>query len=476
MPVVKLLEGWSLRWYQEPVWDYLDDGGKRAICIWHRRAGKDDVALRWASVSMIRRPATYWHMLPLKEQARTAIWSAINPHTGIRRVDEAFPDALFDKRETDMMVICKANGATWQVKGSDNFGSGIGSPPAGVTFSEWALADPNAWSFISPILVENDGWALFITTPRGHNHAERMFNFAMSEQGKADGWFAERLPVNVTGLIGDDVIRKELYEKAAMMGSMKEAIALIDQEYYCSFNAAIPGSYYGDVLDEAERATPPRITAVPHEPNLPVIAGFDLGHADSTAIWWAQMVGLQPRLIDYYEQSGVSEVAFYADVLNGCAKNGVDAKDNRRRAQYHYGQRGILLPHDAAHERLGMTKSIKRQFDDFGFSTKIVPRADIDPGIRATRTLLGKAWIDRTNCSRGIDCLKNYHRVKDEARNAYVERPEHDWSSHGADALRTLAMGWDDAIRPERILMPTGQQRRAALQSRPFDPWRLPSR
>ena len=106
---VSLFGGWKCRPRQDRLWNYLNNGGKRAVAVWHRRYGKDDVALRWAALSMLRRPASYWHLLPMKDQARTAIWEAINPHTGIRRIDEAFPNELFEKRETDMLIKCKAN-------------------------------------------------------------------------------------------------------------------------------------------------------------------------------------------------------------------------------------------------------------------------------------------------------------------------------------------------------------------------------
>src|SRR3984957_14738208 len=93
-PKIRIPNHWAPRDYQMNVWRYLERGGKRAICVWHRRAGKDDVCLHWAAASMIDKPATYWHMLPAYSQGRKAIWSAVNPHTGKRRIDEAFPHEL----------------------------------------------------------------------------------------------------------------------------------------------------------------------------------------------------------------------------------------------------------------------------------------------------------------------------------------------------------------------------------------------
>jgi len=115
----------------------------------------------WAALAASQRTGTYWHLLPEASQGRKAIWDAVNPHTGKRRIDEAFPPRLRPTRHNDEMKIELGNGSVWQVAGSDNYNSLVGSSPIGVVFSEWALADPNAWAFLRPILLENNGWALF---------------------------------------------------------------------------------------------------------------------------------------------------------------------------------------------------------------------------------------------------------------------------------------------------------------------------
>jgi hypothetical protein len=454
---VGLLENWNLRDYQLPLWDYLRGGGKRAVPVWHRRAGKDEVFFAHTALSMLERPGGYWHMLPMANQARTAIWEAVNPHTGIRRVDEFFPDALFKKRETDMMIHCKVNASTWQVKGSDNYGAGVGSPPVGVVFSEYSQADPMAWAYISPILVENGGWAGFPSTPRGHNHLERMLQVARGEPG----WFGEVLTTDDTHVIGNEALLEDLRQKQIEHGEV-EGKALWMQEWHCSFNAAIPGAYYGDAIEQAEKDG--RIGVVPYEPSLPVIAAFDLGHADATAIWFAQNVGMQLRVIDYYEMSGVSDLGHYAQVL-------------RERGYRYASPRAIILPHDAAQERLGQAKSVAAQFEAFGYLGKVLPQTDVEPGIRAGRQLLQKAYIDSAKCARGLDCLRNYHRRRDDVRKAYIDAPVHDWSSHGADAWRYLAIGWEPSVRPE--MQYAREQNRASARQRamqPRDPWSLSTR
>ena len=94
MKQIFLPNNWQPRWYQRPLWDFLENGGKRAIEIAHRRWGKDDVVLHRTAIAAHERVATYWHCLPEYEQARKAIWNAVNPHTGKRRIDEAFTPEL----------------------------------------------------------------------------------------------------------------------------------------------------------------------------------------------------------------------------------------------------------------------------------------------------------------------------------------------------------------------------------------------
>ena len=251
------------------VWRYLERGGKRAICIWHRRAGKDDVCLHWAASSMIDKPATYWHMLPAYSQGRKAIWTAVNPHTGKRRIDEAFPHELRANTNEQEMFIRLKNGATWQVLGSDRYDAAVGSPPYGITFSEWALSNPAAWAYLAPIVIENGGWALFITTARGRNHAKSMLDMAQTR----DDWFSEVLPVNVTGAMSEEAVEQQRVEYTGIFGK-EAADALIDQEYYCSFEAAILGAYWGKEMLLAEQQG--RICDVPVNPGS---AGPDgLGH------------------------------------------------------------------------------------------------------------------------------------------------------------------------------------------------------
>lgn len=408
---LKLPNGWVPRPYQRALWDYLENGGKRAVAVWHRRAGKDDIGLHFSAVQAHLRIGNYWHMLPEAAQARKAIWEAINPHTGKRRIDEAFPPEVRAGQRDDEMIIRFISGSTWQIVGSDNYNSLIGSPPIGVVFSEFAVAKPQAWDFIRPILAENGGWALFIYTARGRNHGADLFEMAQ----KNPSWFAQRLTVDDTGVLSRDVIDEE--RRSGMSEEM------IRQEYYCSFDAAVVGSYYGELMNKA--ADDNRIGAVPYDPGALVTTGWDLGYGDDTAIWFAQIVGAEPRIIDYYENRGQA-FAHYAKIV--------------KEKPYVYAKH--LLPHDGAHgELLAGTTIVKEATALLGHNVEVLPRIGVDDGINAARTLIGRCRFDADKCAQGIKALRLYRRKWNEERKAFDDRPLHDWTSHAADGFRYLSLG-----------------------------------
>ena len=429
MPTVRLPHNWQPRDYQRKLWAYLENGGKRAAACWHRRAGKDDVCLHWAATAAMRRVGGYWHMLPQQEQARKAIWDAINPHTGIRRIEEAFPLQIRAATNATEMKITLKNGSIWQLVGSDNFNSLVGSPPVGVVFSEWSLADPQAWAYMRPILLENDGWALFIFTPRGRNHAHKTLETARKEPG----WFGETLTVAQTKRFTAEQLESEHRELVEQYGQ-EFGEAAFQQEYYCSFDAAIVGAYYAKLLQIAE--TENRITSVPREPGVVVHTAWDLGIGDQTAIWFCQVVGREVRLIDYYEASGVG-LEHYAKVL--------------KEKPYVYGEH--ILPHDAEPQQLNADgKSIWETLKGFGIKGRILPKTSVDDGINAARLLIPKCWFDRVKCERGLEALRQYRTDFDDKLKAFRPRPLHDWTSHAADAFRYLAQGLPGADAKPKAL------------------------
>ena len=408
MAEVTLPNAWQPRAHQRRLWDYLEGGGRRAVAVWHRRAGKDSTAINWTAVAAHQRIGTYWHMLPTATQGRMVVWEGRDGH-GRRLIDQAFPPSLRSSERNDRMSMELKCGSVWQVVGSDNYDRLVGANPIGVVFSEWSLTDPRAWDYVRPILAENGGWALFVYTPRGKNHGFELYDIARHH----GDWFAEQLSVAATGILDPRVIAEE------RSSGMSEA--LVQQEYFCSFEAASEGSYFGKLLEQAEQAG--RVTRVPWQPELKVDTWWDLGIGDSTAVWFSQRAGMERHFIDYYECSGEG-LAHYAKMLQDRG--------------YVYGVH--WAPHDIEARELGTGKSRLDVAKGLGLNFRTAPRLSIEDGIEAVRNLLPRAWFDTEKCRQGLRALKSYHRDFSERRQSYLPHPVHDWSSHAADALRTGAV------------------------------------
>ena len=196
------------------------------------------------------------------------------------------------------------------------------------------------------------------------------------------------------------------------------------------------GAYYA--VEMAEAREEERITSVPYDRNTGVITAWDLGMDDSTAIWFAQYVGKEVRLIDYYEASGYA-LDHYAKVLH--------------EKGYHY--QSHILPHDVRVKELGTGKSRYEVLQSLGlFNIEICPMMGIEDGIQQVRTTIPMAWFAKEECDSGSNERRNYRRDWDDVGKAWRGKPKHDWSSHAADAMRYLAVGhrpvsasWGEPIR-----------------------------
>lgn len=431
---ISLPNGWEPRDYQRPLWNYLERGGKRAIGVWHRRAGKDDVLLHRTAVAAFERVATYWTALPEYAQARKALWAAVNPHTGKRRIDEAFPHELRETTNEQEMFIRFRNGSTWQLIGSDRYNSLVGAGVAGVTFSEFALANPSAWGYIRPMLEENDGWAAFITTPRGRNHAKAMFDMAKANPK----WFAEALTINDTGALSPEQVQEGLDEYVALFGE-DVGQAQFDQEYLCSFNAAILGAYFAREM-MALRADG-RIKEIEPIPGKPVHRAWDIGVRDDTSIWWFQVVGGRPLIFDCYTASGAG-VDHYAEVVH--AKPYAPGID--------------LVPHDAKVKEWGTGRTRVETMESLGLRPQLVPMATFLDGINAARLTLKKAVFHPRCEDKGIAALEQYRREWDDEKKTFKATDVHDWTAHLSAAFRYLSLGWRNVVEvieePKRVPKP----------------------
>lgn len=403
-----------------------DMGSKRNIWVWHRRAGKDLTALHQDCKDAHQRIGAYWHVFPTAEQGRKAIWEGFT-RDGRRIMDTVFPPEVRRSprafTSNGEMVVTLKCGSIWRLLGSDKM-EVVGAGPVGVTFSEYSLAKPNTWDLVRPMLRENEGSATFIFTPRGKNHGWKLLEMG---RGNPD-WFCSVRRLDET--LAYDPVRTVAEERASGMPD-----ELIQQEYFCDFNAANVGSFYGVALAALEaRGGLADFQSGRDE----VFTSWDLGRADDTAVWWWRVHSGAVDVLDHYASHG-EDLEHYFRVVEA-------------RAQ-HYGwrYRKHWLPHDARAKTLATTQSVQDQFmRRFGPSmVAITPEIGLLDGIQALRALLVHPGTRiHPRCSKaasprdcdGVEALRAYHREWDAERKCFRETPVHDWSSHTADAARYMAV------------------------------------
>jgi hypothetical protein len=319
------------------------------------------------------------------------------------------------------MRIKLKNNSIWQVVGTDNVDRLVGSNVIGCVFSEYSLQDPRAWDYVRPILAENGGWALFIYTARGRNHGYDLYSMAT----KNKNWFAQLLTVDDTKRPdGSPVISQEAIEDERAAGMPEE---MVQQEFWCSFDAPLVGSYYGSQMAAAMREG--RITNLPWDPKLDVHTAWDLGIDDSMSIWFFQIYGGEIRFVNYYENSGEA-IPHYIKVL--------------KELPYVYGEH--YAPHDITVRSLNDGKTRWETAKGLGVKMNVGKRMPIEDGIEAVRNMLPRCYFDAENCARGIEGLRQYRKEWDDARKVFSSTAVKDWTCHPADAFRTMAMGIKEKI------------------------------
>lgn len=422
--IVKLNK-FSPRSYQRGVLDALfNKNYKRLLTIWPRRAGKDLVGWNVIIRAALQKIGVYFYCAPTYSQGRKIIWDSIS-NDAVKFLD-FLPRELIERKNDQQMKIHLKNGSLIQVIGSDSYDNSIvGSNPRGIIFTEWALSDERAWQFARPILMANDGWAIFNSTPRGKNHLWAMYQLAQN----SPQWFCQKLTVEDTRHIDLETIQRE-----RASGEMSED--LIQQEYYTSFEMGVEGSFYAKYIDNMRLKG--QISQVPYEVGFPVHTAWDIGVRDSTCIVFFQIVGQTVRIIDCYDKNKEGLEHYVQLMEQKKSENGwVWGK--------HYAPHDIAVTEwGSGMSRLEKALSMGLKFevsrDRYNKMKSVVPAVSVMDGIEAVRSALSKIWIDETNCKPLIKALENYRQEYDHKRKVYKHTPLHDEYSHYADTTRYLCL------------------------------------
>lgn len=382
-----------------------------SVEVCHRRFGKTFDKLHYLMARALtskRQAYRGAYLAPLRSQAKDIAWDML------KRFARPIPGMV--PNESELRVDFPHNDSRIQLLGADSPDALRGRYLDDAILDEYAQMRPSVWpEIIRPTLSDRQGAAILGGTPKGQNHFYDLYEYAKTSGDPA--WSHALYKASETGLIP----ASELASARAIMSPEQYA-----QEYECSFEGALVGAYYGALLQQAEDGG--RITTLPYDPLHPVHTGWDLGIGDSTAIWFIQVIGMRFHLVDYYEASGQG-LEHYVKVL--------------RDKPYVYGRH--YVPHDLEQREWGSGRSRVAMAESLGLRPLvIVPRLDVADGIQTVRALLPRCYFDRVKVSEGLKVLKAYQRLWDDTRQTWREEPYHNWASHGADALRTFFVGYDE--------------------------------
>lgn len=379
----------------------------RAIAVWHRRAGKDYFGFHLMLERALAAPGQYFYVFPTYTQARKALWD-LRDNEG-RTLRDLIPEWALRSMNANEMKILLKSGSLIQLVGAENPDSLRGTNPKGLIFSEFAMCEPDVWAAVAkPILAQNYGWALFISTPMGRNHFYDLFEAAKLNQE----WFVSVKTIEDTKVVPSEIIEQDREE------GMSEDLIL--QEYYCQWTAGVDGLIYAAQIEKARASG--RIGSVSYDPATPVHTAWDLGISDSTAIIAFQLVQTEVHIINYLEATG-KELGWYIERL--------------REWGYTFGKH--FAPHDVEARSLQTGLSLKQQAARLGLGFVTIPVTGLQAGIQQTRATLARCWFDEERCKTLLKGLSKYTKAWDPRRKVWSDAPKHDESSHAADAMRYLA-------------------------------------
>ena len=380
------------------------DENRFVVVVAHRRMGKTVSAINQLIKSAIeckRERPRYAYIAPTYSQAKRVAFDYLTHYTRPLGAEANISELRVDFWDRRI-----------QLYGSENPDSLRGQYFDGVILDEIGDQNPKIWNeIIRPALADRQGWDMFIGTPKGQNHFKDLRDRAESEPG----WKLLEFKASQTGIVNQD----ELNAAKREMGEEK-----CEQEFECSFSAAVEGSYYGKLVNELEGKG--QVCKIERDDLCKTYVAWDLGMGDSTSLWVAQTVGQEVRLMDYIENHGQGLDWYVRELTN---------------RGWHKAPQ--LLPHDVQVRELGTGRSRLEVLQEAGLDCTVVPRLGVDDGIQAVRRLLPRCWFNVPATKQGLDCIRNYRREFDEKRQVFYDKPLHDWSSHGADAFRYLAVGMD---------------------------------
>jgi hypothetical protein len=402
--------------YQEFPFAEWHEGKKRFILVWPRRAGKDLTAINFMVARALERVGTYFYFLPTHKQAKRIIWDGMTDDG--TRFRDYIPNEIIsgDPNESELQIAL-VNGSIIQLVGIDTFDtSALGTNCVGAVLSEYSVQKPSGWDYIRPILAKNGGWAMFIYTPRGHNHGYELYD---RNKDNPD-WAVSKLTADdIVDQNGIRLIPASMIEAERRSGMPEEKI---QQEFYTSFAGIQQGSFFADQCIDCENED--RIGSYPYDPDFPVHTVSDLGVGLKFVTWFFQVKQGRAFWIDYepLESGGIPE---FIKLL--------------RDKKYRYGKH--FAPFDIKSTETGTGQTRVETARRLGLYFIALPKLPVADRIDAGRRIFPVSYFNKGPVSHrlpeksGWSSLLNYRREYNEDTKEYSDKEFHDWSSHGGSAF-----------------------------------------
>jgi len=374
------------------------------VLVLHRRAGKTVAVLNHLQRDALKTPdSRFAYIAPFYKQAKNIAWDLLKHYA------RPIPNVVFNEAE---LSVKYPNGSKLQLYGADNPDSLRGIALWGVAFDEYSQQPSNIFTeIIRPALADHAGYAIWIGTPKGKNELFRLYQHGLADEA----WLSMLLTVEDTKLIPE----AELEDAKKLMSDDE-----FNQEFMCSFEAAVKGAYYAAELLKARKES--RIKTIPYDPILKVHTVWDLGIGQKLAIGFYQGTSTERRMIDYWEGANHDGIP-----------QAIKALENK---EYIYGKH--FLPHDVkatdistGKTRLQLVKDLKPTW-----TFEVVPSLSVDDGIQRGKLFFNKLWIDEQKCQTFLDYIAQYRQEWDDNKGMFKEKPEHDFTSHAADVHRYAAI------------------------------------
>ncbi len=402
--------------YQQPVFTKMNDGIKRIILVWPRRAGKDLTLLNLVTIQSQLRIGTYFYFFPTHKQAKRVIWDGMDDE-GVKFLDYIPQELIEDKNESELQIKL-TNGSIIQLLGADTIDtSALGTNCVGCVFSEYPVQQPAGWTYVRPILAKNGGWAAFAYTPRGHNHGWELYD----KNKDNPEWYVSKLTaLDILGHHGERLIDDNVISSERRSGMDEDTI---QQEFFTSFSGLQQGSYFSDqAIQASEVDIPPRFGVYPYVPDVPVHTVSDLGVGLNFVTWFFQLYHGMIRWIDFnaLDSGAIPE---FAKMI--------------KTKEYVYGRH--FAPFDIKTKDIGSGYTRIFAAKKLGIHFTQLPKLAVSDRIDIGRrhfpiSVFHKPRVDDGNQS-GWKALLNYRRKFDELLREYGTEEVHDWASHGGSAF-----------------------------------------